>query len=87
MGLQIIFGLTQSISSLYLRFGMNLLILVLQDLEKAKIKIPSANKITELQSLVRPRHPKLADVWCTMSLSKFAVSVLNQFLNPQNLNT
>jgi len=66
MCLQIIFGLTQSILSLYLQFGMNLLILVLQDLEEAKVKVPSTNKISELQSLVRNRHPVLTDVWCTM---------------------
>ena len=66
MCLQIIFGLTQSVLPLYLQFGMNLLILVLQGLKEAKVKIPSAEEITELQAMVGNRHPLLSEVWCTM---------------------
>lgn len=64
--LQIIFGMTQSVLSLYLQFGIHLLLLVLQETDEAKVRVPDVDKILEFQSLVGNKHPTLKDVWCTM---------------------
>ena len=66
MVLQIIFGMTQSSVSVYLHFAINLLVIVLEDIEEAKVKIPDENMIAEYQLMVKNRHLRLNDVWCTM---------------------
>jgi DDE superfamily endonuclease len=64
--LQMIFGLSSTSLSMYLRFGRRILILVLQNNPLAWIKIPSDDKIAEYQLAIKQRHPLLSDVWCTM---------------------
>ena len=66
MDLQMIFGMPQSVVSLYLEFGIQMLLLVLQDLEEATIVIPNTDTFRNMQSMVSDRHPRLSDIWCTM---------------------
>jgi hypothetical protein len=43
--LQVVFGMTKSSCSIYLRFGRRLLIHILHDNQYAKIAVPTAEKI------------------------------------------
>ena len=64
--LQLIFGMTGTALSLYIRFGRRLLITVLHHDVNAAVKLPSAEKIAAMKQAVAERHPQLVDVWCTM---------------------
>jgi hypothetical protein len=64
--LQIMFGLTGSPISSYLRFGRRILIKVLVKNGYAAIKIPSEEKIAEYKAAILARHNLLKNVWCTM---------------------
>jgi hypothetical protein len=66
MALQLIFGLTGTPLSMYLRYGRRILVQLLSNNELAKVQIPSNEKIREYCDAVRLRHPNLTDVWCTM---------------------
>ena len=66
MVLQIIFGMTSTSVSMYLRFGRRILIKVLTNEPSAAIRIPDYNTIRMYQQVVQERHPNLQGVWCTM---------------------
>ena len=66
MALSMIFGMTGSSVSMYLRFGRRLVIRILAKEPDAAIKIPSVDKIREYQASIAARHPSLEGVWCTM---------------------
>ena len=64
--LQMIFGLTGAVTSVYLRFGRRLLLMILKREKGAKITMPTEQKIKEYMVSIAERHPKLDGVWCTM---------------------
>jgi hypothetical protein len=66
VALQMIFGISSTSVSIYLRFGRRIIIKVLQNDPNAAIRVPSADKIQEYQSAVAAKYPSLAGVWCTM---------------------
>jgi len=66
MALSMIFGMTKSSVSMYLRFGRRLVIRILTKEPDAAIKIPSIDKICEYQASIAAKHPSLEGVWCTM---------------------
>ena len=66
MVLQIIFGMTGTSVSMYLRFGRRILVRVLQNEADCAIRIPDVTKIRMFQDCIKERHPALQDVWCTM---------------------
>jgi DDE superfamily endonuclease len=66
MVLQMIFGLTATPLSMYLRFGRRILVKVLQSHPYSKIAIPSDELIEVYKQRIIERHPALQDVWCTM---------------------
>ena len=66
MVLQIIFGMTSTSVSMYLRFGRRILIKVLTNEPSAAIRIPDDNTIRMYQQVIQERHPNLQGVWCTM---------------------
>ena len=57
VALQLIFGLTETSVSIYLRFGRRLLVNVLSSCPDAAICIPSAEKIKEYQEAISKKHP------------------------------
>ena len=85
--LSMMFGITSSGISLYIRFGRRLMIEVLRREESAKVKIPSDEKICEYKECVRYRHPKLSNVWMTMDGLKLQLEqspkceIQNRFYN------
>ena len=64
--LQIIFDLSGTAVSAYVRFGRRMLVEVLGRNEEAQVKIPSVDKINEYKVVVETRHPALKNVWMTM---------------------
>ena len=66
MVLQIIFGMTGTPVSMYLRFGRQILIEVLKAEPLAAIKTPSIEMIRTFQDVISQKHPALNGVWCCM---------------------
>jgi hypothetical protein len=66
MVLQIIFGMTSSPVSMYLRFGRRILIHLLNAEPDAAVKAPSVATIGVYKDCIRRKYPLLEDVWCTM---------------------
>jgi hypothetical protein len=63
---QIIFGMTGTPVSMYLRFGRRILNEVLDAEPFAAIKMPSIEMIRTLQEVIRQKHPALDGAWCCM---------------------
>ena len=66
MTLQILFGMTATCVSVYLRFGRRILIEVLKVEKEAAICLPNRQQIQQYKAAINERHPNLKDVWCTM---------------------
>ena len=64
--LQLVFGLTYTNLSVYLRFGIRLLIETFHDDPLARVCLPSPEKIYEYMSAFGERHPLLHNCWATM---------------------
>ena len=73
MALQLIFGMTMTPVSIYIRFSFRILVRVLIQNEHAKITIPSREKLEEYRSIIQARHPALANVWGTMDGLKLRI--------------
>lgn len=66
MVLQLIFGMTMTNLSIYVRFAHRIIIEVLHDDPMAAIQLPSRNKIEEYKNAIQQKHRKLENVWCTI---------------------
>jgi len=66
MVLQMIFGMTGTPVSMYLRYARRLLIRILANEPDSAIRIPSHDTIREYQAAIRAKHEALDGVWCTM---------------------
>jgi hypothetical protein len=66
MVLQIIFGMTATMVSLYLRFGRRILVEVLKSEPLAAIRVPNIDDINTYQAAIRRKHPALKGIWCCM---------------------
>ena len=64
--LQIIFGMTMTNLSVYLRFARRIIIKVLRDDPMAAIRLPSSDKIEAYKHAIQERHQRLENVWCTI---------------------
>ena len=64
--LSIIFGLTYSTVTVWLRFGRRMLILILKNNPKAKVRLPDANEMGELVESIRLKYPALPPCWGAM---------------------
>jgi hypothetical protein len=75
--LQLIFGITGTSCSLYLRFGRRILVAVLNNHPDAQVKVPSEEKIVDFKTAIAERHPPLAaeQVWSTMDGLKLLIEV------------
>lgn len=87
MILQLVFGISHTSTSMYLRFGRRILIEILCRHPMARVKIPPVEKISEYCDAIASRHPMLPNVWCTMdglklSLQQSSVtSIQSRFYN------
>jgi hypothetical protein len=75
MVLQMLFGMTGTCVSDYIQFGIKILVQVLQELEEAKVYIPTIDYVNSMKALVRNKHPLLENVWCTMDGLKLMIEV------------
>lgn len=75
MVLQMLFGMTGTCVSDYIQFGIKILVQVLQELEEAKVYIPTIDYVNSMKALVRNKHPLLENVWCTMDGLKLFIEV------------
>jgi hypothetical protein len=66
MILQMIFGLTGTPLSTWLRFARRILIMILHNHPLAAIRLPTRNEIQHHMYVVHHRHEALVDVWCTV---------------------
>lgn len=66
VALQMIFGLTGTRVSTWLRFGRRILIMILKNHSDAAVQIPSAARIDQFKRVIQARHRNLENVWCTM---------------------
>jgi hypothetical protein len=64
--LQLIFGLTYTDLSVYLRFGIRLPIEIFHDDPLARVCLPSPEEINKYKAAFGERHPLLCDCWATM---------------------
>jgi hypothetical protein len=71
--LEMMFGLTGTTVSDYVRFLCRVLIVVLQQMEDATIKLPSEDEVSRFKDAVAHRHPNLEGVWCTMDGLKLLI--------------
>lgn len=71
--ISLIFGITRTPVSDYICFCMHILIVVLQQMDDATIKIPSEEEIRLHKEAVGHCHPLLDGVWCTMDGLKLLV--------------
>jgi hypothetical protein len=64
--LQLVFGLTYSNLSVYLRFGIRLMVETFKNDPLARVAIPSGEDIESFKAVFAERHPLLTDCWATM---------------------
>lgn len=64
--LQLVFGLTYSNLSVYLRFGIRLIVETFRNDPLARVRIPSGEEIESFKEAFATRHPLLSDCWATM---------------------
>ncbi len=64
--LQLVFGLTYSNLSVYLRFRIRLIVEIFHDDLIARVSLPSTEEIDEYKAAFAARHPLLHDCWATM---------------------
>lgn len=85
--LSLIFGVTVSVSSLFIRFGRRILIQVLCNDGIEKAVVPSDAEIDEFKGAFRSRHSARSDVFCVAEVLKLmlqqsgGVTIQNQFFN------
>jgi hypothetical protein len=65
--LQLVFGLTYTNLSVYLRFGIRLIVKIYGGDPLARVSLPSAEDIATYMSTFGERHPLLNDCWTTMN--------------------
>ncbi len=68
--LQLVFGLTYTNLSVYLRFGVRLFVKTFWDDPLAQVSIPSMEEIELFKEAFAARHPLLTDCWATMDRLK-----------------
>ncbi len=68
--LQLVFGLTYTNLSVYLRFGIRLLVETFSNDPLARVAIPSMDEIESIKVAFAERHPLLNNCWATMDSLK-----------------
>ena len=66
MVLQLIFGVTSSLLSMWLRFGRRILVRILQNHPKARVQMPNGNEIESFKTAINGKYPSLTNVWASM---------------------
>jgi hypothetical protein len=64
--LQLVFGMTYTNLSVYLRFGVRLFVKTFREDPLARVSIPSMDEIKSLTEAFAAQHSLLTDCWVTM---------------------
>ena len=64
--MQLVFGLTYTNLSVYLRCGIQLLVEIFHDDPLAQVSLPSPEEIKEYKAALGAWHPLLPGCWATM---------------------
>jgi hypothetical protein len=73
--LQMIFGATPSLLSLFLRYSIKLLYKVLKEEPSARVEIPSEEGIREYQEVIASNFPVLDGTWCVVDGLKIPIQM------------
>jgi hypothetical protein len=71
--LQMVFGVTNSVLSIFLKFGIWLLFKVLKNEEHAQVKVPEVDDIATYKAAIQDNIPDLSGVWCIMDGLKIPI--------------
>ncbi len=77
---QLVFDLTYSNLSMYLRFGVRLFVEMFRDNPLARVSIPSTEEIELFKEAFAARHPLLTDCWVTMDGLKLFLQQLGNVI-------
>jgi DDE superfamily endonuclease len=66
MVLQLIFGLTASVLSIWIRFGRRLLVQILKNHPDARVEMPNEAEIVSFQKVINDKYQSLTNVWGAM---------------------
>ncbi len=69
------FGMTATNCALYIKFGLTILVNVLNSHEKARVAIPSDDLLTEYDQSIENRHNNLPNVRSTMDGLKLEIDI------------
>lgn len=64
MTLCLLFGVTHTVASLYIRFARRLIYRILVNDEHARVKLPRDNEVAEFKRVFKEKHSLLTDVYC-----------------------
>jgi hypothetical protein len=81
--LQLVFGLTYTNLSVYLRFGFRLIVETFHDDLLARVSIPTTETINEYMAAFGARHSLLDDCWATMDGLKLYLQQSGNFVIPE----
>jgi hypothetical protein len=71
--LQMIFGATHSVLTLFLRYSIKLLYKVLKEEPSSRVEIPSVDEIRDYQEVVSSHFPVLNGTWCVVVRLKIPI--------------
>ncbi len=69
------FGMTAINCALYTKFGLRILVHVLNSHEIARVATPSDDLLTEFAQSIEDRHNNLQKVWSTIDGLKFEIKI------------
>ena len=64
--LSLIFGVTNSVCSLFIRFARRIIISLLSKDARAMVKMPNNDEIMRFKAVFKARHQSLSDVYCVV---------------------
>jgi len=73
----LLFGTTNTVTTLFLKFGRRLLLLVLKNIPATYVTMPSLEDIREYQEIVAQRFPTLDGVWFVMDGLRLSIQKPN----------
>ena len=80
MVLCLLFGITGSVASLFLRFGRRILLKILAKDDQAAIKMPSVDEMASFQEAIGSKYSMLKDVFCVFDGLKLTLEQSGDFV-------
>ena len=71
----LLYGILPSSCSVWLRYGKRVLLRVLEQMEEAKVKMPTIDEVQMFQRMISTKYPSLQDCWGAMDGLKIEIEV------------